>query len=62
MVDPMLNTQHMNKVKHLVYVCSGCGNHSMLVWSLNHSTMITFVPQLRHLMFDEFTNLCKYER
>ena len=29
MVDPSPHPQHMNGLKHLVYVCSGCGNHSM---------------------------------
>ena len=42
MVDPSALPQHMNSLKHLVYVWSGCGNHSMWVWGLNN-------PPLHHL-------------
>ena len=28
--------QHMKVVKHLLYVWSGCDNHTMWLWSLNH--------------------------
>jgi hypothetical protein len=34
MVDPSAHPHHMNGLKHLVYVWSGCGNHSMWVLGL----------------------------
>ncbi len=34
MVDPSVRPQHINGLKHLVYVCSGCGNHSIWVLGL----------------------------
>jgi hypothetical protein len=39
MVDPSTHPQHMNGLKHLVYVYGGCGNHSIWVWGLNQSTV-----------------------
>ncbi len=39
---PYPHPQHMKVVTHLVYVWSGCGNHSMWVWSLNHCTRASF--------------------
>jgi hypothetical protein len=38
--------QHMNDLKYLVYVWSGCGNHSMWVLGLNQSTLASFVASL----------------
>ena len=48
MVDPSALPHHMNglKLKLLVYVWSGCGNHSMWVWGLNHCTLTSFVALL----------------
>ena len=37
MMDPYPYPQHMKVVKYLSYVWTGCGNHSMWVWSVNHS-------------------------
>ncbi len=34
MVDPSANPQHINGLKHLEYVWSGCGNHSRWVLGL----------------------------
>ena len=42
MMDPYPHPQHMKVVKQLSYVWSGCGNHSMWVWSLNHCTRASF--------------------
>ena len=38
--DPSAHLLHMNGLKHLVYVWSGSGNHSMWVCSLNHSAQV----------------------
>ena len=38
MMDPYHHPQHMKVVIRLWYVWSGCGKHSMWVWSLNHCT------------------------
>jgi hypothetical protein len=46
MMGPAAHPQLMNVLNHLVYVWSGCGNHSMSVWSLFHCTMVLFVTQL----------------
>ncbi len=49
MVDPSGHPQHtMNGLKHLVlvYVWSGCENHSMWVLGLNQSTLALFVASL----------------
>ncbi len=49
MVDPSAHRQHtMDGLKHLVlvYVWSGCGNHSMWVLGLNQSTLASFVASL----------------
>ena len=46
MVDPSAHPQHMNGLEHFVYVWSGCGNHSRLVWGLNHSTLASFEAQV----------------
>ncbi len=43
MMDPSALPQHMNGLKHLVYVWSGCGNHYMWVRGLNHCTLTSFV-------------------
>ena len=42
MTDPCPHPLHVTIVNHLVYVWSGCGNHSMWVWSLNHCTRASF--------------------
>ena len=39
MVDTSAHPQHMNILKLLVHVWSGCGNHSVCVWGLNQSTL-----------------------
>ena len=36
-LDQAVPPQHMNNLKHLMDGGSGCGIHSMWVWSLNHS-------------------------
>ena len=46
MVDPSAHPQHMNGLKHLVYVWSGCGNYSRWVRGLNHCTLTSFVVVL----------------
>jgi hypothetical protein len=46
MVDPSAHQQHMNGLKHLVYVWSGCGNHSRWVLGLNLCTLTSFVVSL----------------
>ena len=46
MVYPSAHSQHMNVLKHLVYLRSGGGNHSMWVWGLNQCTMTSFVAEL----------------
>jgi hypothetical protein len=46
MVDPSALPQHMNGLKLLVYIWSGCGNHSIWVWGLNHCTLTSFVVSL----------------
>ncbi len=46
MVDPSPHPQHMNGLKHLVYVWSGCGSHSMWVFGLNRCTLTSFVVLL----------------
>ena len=46
-VDPSDHPQHMNNLKHLVYVWSGWGNYSKLILGLNQCTMTSFVAQLR---------------
>ncbi len=46
MMDPSAHQQLMNVLKHLVYVWSGCGNHSMWVWGLNQCTLTSFVAML----------------
>ena len=46
MVDPSAHPQHMNGLKRFVNVWSGCGNHSMWVWSLNYCTLTSFVTSL----------------
>ncbi len=46
MVDPSAHPQHMNGLKRFVNVWSGCGNHSMWVWSLNYCTLSSFVASL----------------
>ena len=33
--DPSAHPQHMNDLKHLVYVWSGCGNHIMWICRIN---------------------------
>jgi hypothetical protein len=35
MVDTSAHPLHLKRAKHLVYVWSGCGNHSMWVWGPN---------------------------
>ena len=45
-VDPSAHPQHMNGIKHLLYVWSGCENHIMWVWSLNQCTLTSFVALL----------------
>jgi hypothetical protein len=47
MMDTNAHPQHMNVVKHFVYVLSGCGKHSMLVWGLNQCTMVSFLIQVQ---------------
>ena len=37
---------YMNVLKHLVYIWSVCGNHSILVWGLNSHRSLSFVVQL----------------
>jgi hypothetical protein len=46
MMGPAAHSQLMKVLNHLVYVWSGCGNHSMWVWSLDQCTMILFSTQL----------------
>ncbi len=46
MVDLSAHPQHMNGLKRFVNVWSGCGSHSMWVWSLNYCTLISFVVSL----------------
>ena len=41
-MDPYPHPQHMKDVKALVYVRSGGGIHSILVWSLNQGEMALF--------------------
>ena len=43
MMDPAAHTQHMNVLKHLVYVWSVNWNHSMWICSFNDSTMVSLV-------------------
>ena len=43
MVDPSAHQQPINVLKHLVYVWSGCGNHSMWVWGLNQCTLTFYL-------------------
>ena len=42
MTDPYPHPQHMKVVKHVVYIWSGCRNHSTWVWRLNHHTKASF--------------------
>jgi hypothetical protein len=46
MADPSAHPQHMNGLKHFVYVWSGCGNHYMWVWGIKQCTMTSFVALL----------------
>jgi hypothetical protein len=41
-VDPSAHPQHMNDLKHHLYVWSGYRNHSTWVWGLNQCTMTSF--------------------
>ena len=61
MVDPSVNPLHVINDKHLAHVCSRYGDHSMLVWSLNKSIMITFIPMLRHSTIQDFTKLVQQQ-
>ncbi len=45
-VNPSAHPQHMNDRKHLVYIWSGYGNHSMWIWGLNKCSMTSFVAHL----------------
>jgi hypothetical protein len=50
--DPFAHPQqHINVLKHPVYVWRRCGNHSALVWGLNQCSMTSFVAQLWHENF-----------
>jgi hypothetical protein len=41
MIDTPAHLQHMNVVNDFVYILSGCGKHSMLVWGFNQCTMVS---------------------
>jgi len=55
---------HMNDGKHLIYVQHECGNHSVLVWSLNHSIMAWFLlyrnldPQVVSRLYKTYADEC----
>ena len=42
-MGPAAHPQQMNVLKHLVYLRSGGGNHSMWDWGLNQCTMTSLV-------------------
>ena len=45
-VDPAAHIlQHMNVLKHLVYVWNEGWKHSVFVWSLSHSIIVSLVAQ-----------------
>ena len=57
MVDPYPHPQHVKVVKHLLYVCRICGNHSTWVWSHNHCTRASFsTKQWPKISADHFPN------
>jgi hypothetical protein len=41
MIDTPAHLQHMNVVNDFVYILSGCGKHSMLVWGFNQCAMVS---------------------
>ena len=45
-LDEAVPLQHMNDLRHLLDGDSGCGNHPMWDWSLNHCNMVSFVTLL----------------
>jgi hypothetical protein len=47
MIDTPAHLQHMNVVNDFVYILSGCGKHSMLVWGMNQCSMVSFLIQVR---------------
>jgi hypothetical protein len=51
-----MNPLLMNGLKHIVYVSSGWGNHSMWVWCLNQCTMTSFAASLWPVKFATFLN------
>jgi hypothetical protein len=44
MMASYAHPQHMKVVNHLAYVGRGCGNHSMLGWSLSHYMVFSSEP------------------
>ena len=53
---PYPHPQHIMFVNHLVYVWSGCGNHSMWDESLNHCMMVSFDTQQWSMISADFSN------
>ena len=45
-VHPYAHPQHMKVLKHIVYFQYGCGMQSVVAYSLNHDTTMSFGPRL----------------
>ncbi len=41
-VHPCAHPQHMKVLKHFLYIQYGCGMQSVVVYSLNHDTIMSF--------------------
>jgi len=57
MVHPYAHPQHMKVLKHFVYFQNGCGMQSVVVYSLNHDTTMSFGPRLT-LLFQFLAPTC----
>jgi len=45
-VHPYAHPQHMKVLKHFLYIEYGCGMQSVVAYSLNHDTTMSFGPRL----------------
>jgi hypothetical protein len=45
-MHPYAHPQHMKVLKHVVYFQYGCGMQSVVAYSLNHDTTMSFGPGL----------------
>ena len=45
-VHPYTHPQHMKVLNHFIHIQCGCGMQSVVVYSLNHDTTMSFGPRL----------------